>query len=604
MRKSILILTTLLFFFCAGSKAQSVEQIKNDRKNYIWGEGSGVTLKSADQDALGMLINQISANVESNFTHLVEEVQNAGKTDRYQETFKGVINTYSNATLHNTERIVLSNEPDARVFRYIKRADVQKIFEDRKLKILDFVKHGIEASEEYRPADALRYFYWSLTLLRSHPEASTITYTAHDGSEFLLNSWLDNLIRGVFADINIEIADVKKNEDLLRYNLMINYRGKPARNYNYSYWTGRDWTNIHSAKDGRGIAEYQNTGELEEISLRTEYIFEGETSIDHELRDVMQKLEHIPYGGSYFNIPVKDFATKKSKPAGNHLTEQATKATAMLTEPEDTEPYLKLTEQLISSIETQQFHEVKDMFTQEGYDIFQQLIRYGKAKIAGKADIKLVSFENDVICRSIPMSFHFSNNQVFVEDVVLYFEEHKKIYSMAFALDAVAISDIYSNNAWDETIRINLISFLEQYKTAYALKRLDYLESIFDDNAYIVVGTVLKKKEQTDGKYQNNEHVRYSRFTKEEFIKNLSHSFASKEFINIRFEDNAIRKSGRGEEVYGINIKQRYFSSNYGDTGYLFLLVDMKDSLQPLIHVRTWQPGKAPVEDLIDLSDF
>ena len=37
-----------------------------------------------------------------------------------------------------------------------------------------------------------------------------------------------------------------------------------------------------------------------------------------------------------------------------------------------------------------------------------------------------------------------------------------------------------------------LISFLENYKTAYALKRLDYISSIFDDDALIITGRVLK----------------------------------------------------------------------------------------------------------------
>ncbi len=603
MRKFFTVTFTVTLLIQSISIAQSVEQIKADRKNFIWGEGSGVTLKSADQDALAMLINQISANVESNFTHLVEDVQTNGENSRYEETFKGVIKTYSSATLHNTERIVLANEPDAKVFRYIRRADVQKIFEDRKLKILDFVKHGLNATEEYRPADALRYFYWSLTLLRSHPDNSNITYTLEDGSTYLLSTWLHTLINGVFADISIKINDVKTDRNLTRYFLQITYKGKPARNYDYSYWTGQDWTNIHSAKDGRGIAEFHQIDQLEEIQFKTEYIFEGETTIDHELRDVMQKMVTISFGNSYFNIPVKDLTVKKNLKE-NHLTKDAAKATAKLSEPDTTEPYIKIVEKLMHSIDSRRFHEVKDMFSEQGYEIFQQLIQYGNARTTGNADLKFIAFENDVICRSIPMSFHFQNNQVFLEDLVLYFDKDKKIYSMAFGLDAAAISDIYSNDAWDEAIRINLISFLEQYKTAYALKRLDYLESIFDDNAYIVVGTVLKRKERTDVKYQNRDVVRYSQFTKEEFIKNLSHSFASKEFINIRFEDNDIRKSGRGEEVYGINIKQHYFSSNYGDTGYLFLLVDMKDSLRPLIHVRTWQPGKDPIEDLIDLSDF
>ncbi|HNS30407.1 MAG TPA: hypothetical protein PKL52_07735, partial [Tenuifilaceae bacterium] len=107
-----------------------------------------------------------------------------------------------------------------------------------------------------------------------------------------------------------------------------------------------------------------------------------------------------------------------------------------------------------------------------------------------------------------------------------------------------------------------------------------------------------------DNPYRNNEIVRYNRYTKEQYIQNLRHSFASKEYINIRFEDNIIRKSGRGDEVYGIQIKQDYFSPNYGDTGYLFLMVDLNDADQPVIHVRTWQPEKNEDGSIYGLGDF
>ena len=41
-------------------------------------------------------------------------------------------------------------------------------------------------------------------------------------------------------------------------------------------------------------------------------------------------------------------------------------------------------------------------------------------------------------------------------------------------------------------------------------------------------------------------------------------------------------------------IKQDYYSSSYGDTGYLFLLVDINDPDKPVISIRTWQPDRNP----------
>lgn len=146
----------ILLAFSLLVAGQTIEQIKADRQGYIWGEGSGTTLNRADQDALGMLINQISAQVESRFTLLREEVSGSGRGS-FQETFNGVINTYSSATLRNTERIVMSNEPDVKIFRYIKRTEVDKIFADRERKIVDFARNGQQFAQRGEVAFALRY---------------------------------------------------------------------------------------------------------------------------------------------------------------------------------------------------------------------------------------------------------------------------------------------------------------------------------------------------------------------------------------------------------------------------------------------------------------
>ena len=45
--------------------------------------------------------------------------------------------------------------------------------------------------------------------------------------------------------------------------------------------------------------------------------------------------------------------------------------------------------------------------------------------------------------------------------------------------------------------------------------------------------------------------VKYTRQTKSEFMKRLKHIFAGNEYINIRFADNQVRKSGVGGEIYG-----------------------------------------------------
>jgi hypothetical protein len=203
------------------------------------------------------------------------------------------------------------------------------------------------------------------------------------------------------------------------------------------------------------------------------------------------------------------------------------------------------------------------------------------------------------------MSFSFkTNNKTFVEDVSFYFDKQNKLCNLTFGLSRKAIEDIASNSSWSEKNRVLLISFLENYKTAFSLKRFDYISQIFSDDALIITGLVTRVSSSSDSPYANNTIVRYNRQTKTDYLKKLKYSFDSKEFINIRFAENTVRRSGKGVDVYGIQIKQDYFSTNYGDSGYLFLLVDLSDTLKPQIHVRTWQPEKNADGSIYGLSDF
>jgi len=144
----------LLLSFCNIISAQSVEDIKASDE-YLSGEGWGESLKAADNAALQDLISKISVSVESQFENIEEEMTDQVNVDS-RSACRSVVNTYSQATLQNTQRIVIENEPDAHVFRYVKRSEVDKIFESRRLKVFDMVASATRAVEKGKIDDALR----------------------------------------------------------------------------------------------------------------------------------------------------------------------------------------------------------------------------------------------------------------------------------------------------------------------------------------------------------------------------------------------------------------------------------------------------------------
>ena len=605
MKRSAFIIVTFLFIALA-AKGQSIEEIQTS-KDYIWGTGNAATLKKADNEALAALISQISTNVSSKFEQLTEGGMN-GDQATVDETFKSVINTYSRATLNNTRRIVIQNEPEAVVMRYIKVAEIHRIFDGRKTKILDFAQEAIRAEKKAQVADALRYYYWALVLLQSYPDGNFLTMKDEEGKDLLLTTWIPKQMNDIFSNLKVSMESTHLDGDLKTINLKVLYKGQPARNYDYTYFDGRDWSNIFSAKDGTGIVELPVLANARNLQLRTEYMFEGEANIDNELSEVM---------GTVNPIAMRNCALKlegeEPKP-GEEKTEEALMAESdSATTTNSGMHYLSTMEsaayddtmkKVEKAIRTRNFTDIQSLCTESGYDMFNRLIKYGQGKIINEPEFRFLECNGEVTCRSLPMSFKFSNQRTFVEDVVFTLNKEGKIDCLSFGLNKPAVDDIMNQTSWNDTVRNVLINFLESYKTAYALKRYDYINSIFSDDALIITGSVLKHTASNEGQAMSKQAVKYTRQTKSEYMKKLQHIFRSSEFINLRFADNQVRKSGVGGEIYGIQIKQDYFSSSYGDTGYLFLMVDLNNPKEPVIHVRTWQPEKDPNFGLIDLSHF
>lgn len=589
-------------------QAQTVEEIQQS-DDYLWGTGNAPTLRQADNEALASLISQISTNVSAQFEQVTEGgTENDVATAK--DKFKSIINTYSHSTLTNTQRIVIQNEPDAAVMRYIKKSEIQRIFNGRKVKLLDFAQEAQRLEKKSQVADALRYYYWALTLLQSYPDGNYLTMKDDEGHEQLLVSWIPKQMNDIFTNISLSVEGEQVDGNLKTVTLKVLYKGKPARNYDYSYFDGRDWSNIFSAKDGLGLVELPAMASVDGLSVKTEYMFEGEANIDSELSEVMSSVTPIAMRDAYLKLSAPNQKEAVAQPGqttlmASSMQAKETNSGMKFLSTETAAPYEQTMAKVEQAIRTHNFEGIESLCTPEGYDMFQRLIKYGNCKILRQPNLKYLSYNGEITCRSLPMSFSFrGNRRTFVEDVVFQMTPEGKITSLSFGLNKPAVDDIMNQTAWGDTARQVLITFLESYKTAYALKRLDYIRSIFSDDALIITGSVVKASGQMERQPIDGKVVKYTRQTKGEYMKKLEHIFASSEFINLRFADNQVRKSGVGGEIYGIQIKQDYFSSSYGDTGYLFLMVDLNHPKEPVIHVRTWQPEKDPNFGLIDLSYF
>ncbi len=576
--------------------AQGVDGIKRN-SSYLYGEGGGVTLQAAKEAALADLIQKISVTVHSDFTSKERELNQDGNVTSDAE-YQSIIRSYSTATLTNVKTIVLKPEPDASVFLYIAKSEIDRIFESRVAKAKEFVGNADEALKNGQIDDALRYYYWSYCLVKSlrYPNEAKIFV---DGQERSLLAWLPTRIDDVMGKVKVQSRRTADNT----YEITATYDGRPVRSMDYTYFDGVDNSPVYSILDGKGLVELRPGMAMDAVQLKLEYEFRGLSRNDSEVEAVVGAMKPAVYRRAYHRValdgaasPVESTSTdvNGSMQSPLALTDMGTLGTAVM-------------KPVMQALRSGSIEQCRQKFTADGWEEFSKLMGYGKVTLMDDIHLDYFADGDCVVCRGLPVSCRFNRGRVFNEKLSFYIDSNsKQITHVAMGLGREAMNDVVLGHLdWSEKSRTRIVGFLEDYRTAYATKNLEYLDKVFDDNAVIVLGKRLQVAPQLNKEgYMNNHRVQFTQLTKREFLRNLRRQFQSKDYINLHFSQNRIYQLQKGVERYGIEIKQDYYSSNYGDTGYLTMIFDLTNPDQPVIHVRTWQEQPDPNFGVVSPADF
>lgn len=576
--------------------AQGVDGIKRN-SSYLYGEGGGVTLQAAKEAALADLIQKISVTVHSDFTSKERELNQDGNVTSDAE-YQSIIRSYSTATLTNVKTIVLKPEPDASVFLYIAKSEIDRIFESRVAKAKEFVGNADEALKNGQIDDALRYYYWSYCLVKSlrYPNEAKIFV---DGQERSLLAWLPTRIDDVMGKVKVQSRRTADNT----YEITATYDGRPVRSMDYTYFDGVDNSPVYSILDGKGLVELRPGMAMDAVQLKLEYEFRGLSRNDSEVEAVVGAMKPAVYRRAYHRVALDGAASPAESTSTDvngsmqsplALTDMGTLGTAVM-------------KPVMQALRSGSIEQCRKKFTAEGWEEFSKLMGYGKVILMDDIHLDYFADGDCVVCRGLPVSCRFNRGRVFNEKLSFYIDSNsKQITHVAMGLGREAMNDVVLGHLdWSEKSRTRIVGFLEDYRTAYATKNLEYLDKVFDDNAVIVLGKRLQVAPQLNKEgYMNNHRVQFTQLTKREFLRNLRRQFQSKDYINLHFSQNRIYQLQKGVERYGIEIKQDYYSSNYGDTGYLTLIFDLTNPDQPVIHVRTWQEQPDPNFGVVSPADF
>lgn len=600
---------TILAIFTMYSHAQSIDEIKKN-SNYIWGEGNGTTMSDAEGEALRQMSVQISVSV---YNSSYDEESNDNSVQ------KAVLQSVSSAKFTNVQMRVLEEEPNAKVFCFMPRSEVKKMFEKRANHIANMVDAGKTAESRMMIDEALRNYYWALVLAKTTPEPVEIEFNDKKGEA---TSLLPIKIKSVLAMINASVDEIQDGKNLI---LGFTYNGKPVSSLNFKYNDGQSIVGPIVARDGIGEASMASIPADGKLHLTYELRFRNE--VDPTDSDIAGAFNAgiLPNINSSVAIAIKNNSKKKAAaPAlasAEILAAQPTndKRSIAMQNADNTDDLQQAVLAVEAAISSNNPKSAFNYFTPEGYTLFANLMaKNGKVTLVGKAQShNFIIADGYIIGRATNIKRQFRNGKAFMEKLVYRFNpESRKIESVAFALTQRAENDIMNAAAsWPEVSRWAILNFMEDYQTAFALKRTDYINSIFSDDALIITGTILKKLNNAERAFDRSKSldlggpkdIAYSQLSKTEYIDRLRKIFNTREYVHLQFEDNvtrmidlpAINGINKGA-AFGIEIKQRYESTGYSDDGYLTMVFDTRGKL-PIIHVRLWQPDK---NNMMSLQEF
>lgn len=601
---------------------------------YFFGEGKNPVKEEAENEATAKLVENIASELKDDYGEIAES----------EDLFKFAV---SNIMTYRTEfnSIFERKIEGETVLKYIRKKDLSKMFDLRFRTILSYIEMGAAKEKEMSVGEALKHYYWALSLLRSHPDYKKIVYNdprcSNEFDNKLLSIALPDKIKTLLKGIEFQVTKVSPESDSKTVFIKAFYKCAEIPELDYKYFTGNDDSQLQAIRNGIGSCEFygEYAKNLDKIRIDVEYMYKKESSINKSLENVINGLAGARFGydcRKYVDpnastpatvsrtapeIKVSNFKKNIVSPAAvrGNISGQMPKI-----EPEKAVAYkeLELTQDqidkchktvgdIVKAISSNDYSGIETSFTKDGLDTFNKIIRYGNAKLLSDTfDLETYKINDEIMVRSIPMKFtHKTNSRATVEDVILVFNKDLLVDHLSFSLSKAAIGDIMSkSDSFASTAeKLQIVQFMENYKTAYCLKQLDYINNVFADNALIIVGRILKEDPTTDiSKHQSavKDKVRYTKLSKSDYVEQLRHVFKSNEYINIKFDSSEVRKVGGDSRIYGIQIKQNYYSTNYADEGYLFLMMDLGDPKNPKIYVRSWQPEKSADGSIIGLNDF
>ena len=228
---------------------------------------------------------------------------------------------------------------------------------------------------------------------------------------------------------------------------------------------------------------------------------------------------------------------------------------------------------------------------------------------------RCLTTSNGFQVRNIPLSLTPLAGEKIEEpyqEAVVNFDKQGKIVSFYFTISMNMYSKVMQNKTEISDIRrrMEILDYVEHFRTAYNMKDMPFLQQVFSDDALIITGRVVKV--QKSDLFPQGNKILYKKQNKQQYLSNLGQAFKAAKYIKVNFDDIKIVAHPTKDNVYGVTLHQQWNTNRYSDEGYVFMIWDFTNEDAPKIHVRTWQPDfidkdkgqRLNPNDVFSLSDF
>lgn len=317
---------------------------------------------------------------------------------------------------------------------------ITRIFEGRRSKVKEMLSIASTADRKCQMDVALRYYSWAETLMRSLPSPDVVAIAE-------AKSRRETILKG----LNVEF-DRQDIYDKGIVELTFTFDGKPVKNIDYKFFDGKTWSKVLSAKDGKGFVEVRPGSKIDQYRIKYEitpahlqHLFREVSLVEKALAPEAEDTDGGTRSAKTHSGPAVTATASESSARKIDFSAVRKKVLDVVAREEfQTEPGSArggLTPVVFSSEYEDIVHKVRkgvtsgadeslhEYFTQEGYEIFNRLIRYGNARVLNFDELYFYGLGEDVYARSVPMVFSFRGSQrQFVENIdALFFSPNAKL---------------------------------------------------------------------------------------------------------------------------------------------------------------------------------